>query len=180
MMSRATRQSRQSGSVRIGPVSVFSLVIVLCLAVLAVLSVTTAQAAYTAAEKQARFTTDTYVNEQAAQNFVAEIDGALSSVRAGDATAGTDMGDADADGAGNAVGAQALAAAAEVASAYENAYVDGNQVGAEFSTDSGRTLSVIVTIRDDATYEISQWRTTTQWNETGSGEVLWSGSAQSR
>ncbi|WP_241158196.1 S4A5 electrogenic sodium bicarbonate cotransporter 4 [Adlercreutzia sp. ZJ138] len=172
-MSSNIRMTRGSGSVRIGPVSVFSLVIVLCLAVMAVLAVSTAQAAYTAAEKQAWFTSATYNNEQAAQSFVAEIDGALAGVR-------TDRSAANAEEANADVVADALVAVADVISAYEGAYIDGNQVGAEFSSDSGRTLSVVLTIRDDATYEISQWRATTQWNEAGSGEVLWSGSAQSR
>ncbi|WP_165053628.1 MULTISPECIES: S4A5 electrogenic sodium bicarbonate cotransporter 4 [unclassified Adlercreutzia] len=159
----------QGGSVRIGPVSLFSLVIVLCLAVMAVLAVTTAQAAYSAAEKQARFTTDTYVNEQAAQGFVAEVDGALAAVRAG-ASAGAEGDTASA----------ALLAVQDVISGYEDAYLQGSQAFVEFTCDSGRTLSVVLTIRPDATYEISQWRATTQWNEAGSGEVLWSGSAQSR
>ena len=59
-----------NGSVRIGPISLFTLVIILCLAVMAVLSATTAQATYSAAEKQALFTNDTYQNEQAAQSAV--------------------------------------------------------------------------------------------------------------
>lgn len=162
----------QGGSVRIGPVSLFSLVIVLCLAVMAVLAVTTAQAAYSAAEKQARFTTDTYVNEQAAQNFVAEVDGALAAVRAGAA----DGPSADAEATAEA----SLLAVQAVLSRYDNAYLQGSQAHVEFTCESGRALSVVLTIRADATYEISQWRATTQWNEAGSGETLWSGSAQSR
>ena len=71
-----------NGSVRIGPISLFTLVIILCLAVMAVLSATTAQATYSAAEKQALFTNDTYQNEQAAQSAVAVIDAALEDVRA--------------------------------------------------------------------------------------------------
>ena len=63
-----------NGSVRIGPISLFTLVIILCLAVMAVLSATTAQATYSAAEKQALFTNDTYQNEQAAQSAVAVIE----------------------------------------------------------------------------------------------------------
>ena len=74
-----------NGSVRIGPISLFTLVIILCLAVMAVLSATTAQATYSAAEKQALFTNDTYQNEQAAQSAVAVIDAALEDVRAPEA-----------------------------------------------------------------------------------------------
>ncbi|MFR4803629.1 MAG: hypothetical protein ACLT98_10125 [Eggerthellaceae bacterium] len=48
---------------------------------MAVLSATTAQATYSAAEKQALFTNDTYQNS-AAQSAVAVIDAALEDVRA--------------------------------------------------------------------------------------------------
>ena len=68
--------TRGRGSVRIGPISLFALVIILCLAVMAVLSVTTAQATYAAAERQASFTADTYANERAGQEFAADIDAA--------------------------------------------------------------------------------------------------------
>ena len=74
--------TRGRGSVRIGPISLFALVIILCLAVMAVLSVTTAQATYAAAERQASFTADTYANERAGQEFAADIDAALAPVRA--------------------------------------------------------------------------------------------------
>lgn len=163
-IGRLKRTGKRDGSVRIGPVSVFSLVIVLCLAVMAVLTVTTAQAAYTASEKQARFTTDTYVNEEAAQAFVAEVDGALAKVRA--------------DGSPSLK--SALAAVKDITASYDDATVTKNYVEATFTTDSGRTLSVVLTIHKNATYDITQWRATTQWNETDSGETLWSGSAQAR
>ncbi|MFQ9181303.1 MAG: S4A5 electrogenic sodium bicarbonate cotransporter 4, partial [Eggerthella lenta] len=57
-----------NGSVRIGPISLFTLVIILCQSVMAVLSATTAQATYSDDEKQALITNDTYKNEQAAQS----------------------------------------------------------------------------------------------------------------
>ncbi len=66
---RCRMTTRGRGSVRIGPISLFALVIILCLAVMAVLSVTTAQATYAAAERQALFTNDTYANERAAQEL---------------------------------------------------------------------------------------------------------------
>lgn len=162
---RIEHVGKRDGSVRIGPVSVFSLVVILCLAVMAVLTVTTAQAAYTAAEKQARFTTDTYLNEQAAQNFVAEIDGALADARS-DAGTSPNL-------------KNALAAVEPVVASYDDAAIVDDQVQADFTTENGRTLSVVLTIKDDATYEISQWRATTQWNEADSGEILWSGSSRS-
>ena len=133
-----------NGSVRIGPISLFTLVIILCLAVMAVLSATTAQATYSAAEKQALFTNDTYQNEQASGGGLDE----------------------------------ALAAVDEALPA--DAQRDGSRVLMTFASPSGRTLDVELTITANATYEISQWKATTQWTNDGPGATLWSGAAQTR
>ena len=127
-----------NGSVRIGPISLFTLVIILCLAVMAVLSATTAQATYSAAEKQA-----------------------LEDVRA--SGGGLD---------------EALAAVDEALPA--DAQRDGSRVLMTFASSSGRTLDVELTITANATYEISQWKATTQWTNDGPGATLWSGAAQTR
>lgn len=76
--------AKPHGSVRIGPISLFTLIIILCLAVLAVLSVTTARAELSVTERQAQTTTETYQLETVAQTFVADVDTALSQ---GDAAA---------------------------------------------------------------------------------------------
>lgn len=149
------------GSVRIGPISLFALVIILCLAVMAVLSVTTAQATYAAAERQADFTADTYANERSAQEFTANVDAVLSSTRS----------------SGDSV-TEALAA---VERAFPNeAKIDGSTIKAEFTTDSGRTLAIELEVNADATYTITSWKATTLWTENGAGETLWSGAAQTR
>lgn len=153
--------SGSKGSVRIGPISLFTLVIVLCLAVLGVLTVTTAQATYAAADKQATFTEDTYANEDAAQRLVSQVDGALAGVRE----------------SGGGLSA-ALAAVDRILP--DNAERDGSTVRATFSTESGRTLAIELTIRANATYEIASWKATTQWTNAGSGETLWAGAAQTR
>lgn len=153
--------SGSKGSVRIGPISLFTLTIILCLAVLSVLAITTAQATYAAAEKQAAFTTGTYANEAAAQQFVAEVDTALAPVRA--------------SGGGLP---EALDAVEDILPA--EALLEGSTVRAVFTAESGRTLDIVLTIRTDATYVIDSWKATTQWTESGSGTTLWSGSAQSR
>lgn len=153
--------TRGQGSVRIGPISLFSLVIILCLAVMAVLSVTTAQATYAAAERQADFTADTYANERAAQEFTANVDAALSSVRSSGGGA-----------------AEAIAAVKRMLP--EGASIDGSTVRAEFTTDSGRALAIELDINADATYTIASWKATTLWTENGAGETLWSGAAQTR
>ncbi len=71
--------AKPHGSVRIGPISLFTLIIILCLAVLAVLSVTTARAELSITERQAATTTETYQLETVGQQFVAAVDGALAS-----------------------------------------------------------------------------------------------------
>lgn len=151
--------SGTQSTVRMGPISVLTLAIVLCLAVMGVLAITTAQATYTAAEKQALFTTDTYANEQEAQNLVSQVDAALAPVRA----AGGGL-----DAAVAAVG-QALP---------RTATLDGSTVRATFAAESGRTLEVELVIRDNATYEIARWKATTQWTDAGARDVLWSGAKQ--
>lgn len=153
--------SGSNSTVRIGPISLFTLVIILCLAVMAVLSATTAQATYTAAEKQALFTDDTYANESAAQSAVAAIDAALASVR--DAGGGLDA----------ALAAVDKALPTDTASAQR----DGASVFLTFTTPSGRTLDVELTIKANATYEISQWKATTQWTNDGPSTMLWPGAA---
>ena len=67
--------ARPHGSVRIGPISLFTLIIILCLAVLAVLSVTTARAELSVTERQAATTTETYQLEVRGQEFLAAVDG---------------------------------------------------------------------------------------------------------
>ena len=125
------------------------------------LAVTTAQATYAAAEKQATFTQDTYANEDAAQRFLAAVDAALADVRA----------------SGGGLDA-ALAAVERALPA--NAELDGSVVRATFTADSGRTLDVELTVTANATYEIASWKATTQWTNDGPGQTLWSGAAQSR
>lgn len=72
----ASRKSH--GSVRMGPVSLFALIIALCLAVMAVLSVSTAKATYAATQRLADSTTELYTLEQSGQQFVANVDATLA------------------------------------------------------------------------------------------------------
>lgn len=150
-----------NSTVRIGPISLFTLVVILCLAVMAVLSTTTAQATYSAAEKQASFAADTYANERAAQEFVADVDAALAPVRA----------------AGGGL-AEALAAVERGLPA--DAQLDGRRVSAIFSTESGRKLDIELEIQADATYQVIAWKATTLWTNEDAGKALWPGAAQKR
>ena len=101
--------AREKGSVRIGPVSVFALVVILGLAVLAVLSAATAHASYTEAQAQADFTRSAYVNDAAAAQALADIDAALAKTASARevTTVDAEWGDADATAAMSAENAEA-------------------------------------------------------------------------
>lgn len=195
--------ARPHGSVRIGPISLFTLIIILCLAVLAVLSLTTARAELSITERQAQTTTETYVLETAGQEFVAAVDAALaeggsSALDEVLSTYGVTEAAADAEAVAGA--SEAAPAAGETiedesvsgATADEGGSLmviecpagdpvtvtgsfDGSLITATFSLESGRTLAVALRINDNDTYRIEQWKMTTQWTDDGTGENLWLG-----
>ena len=122
--------------VRIGPLTILSMVIVLGLTTMAVLSFTTARASQLTASKQADSIQALYVNERAGQEFLAQVDEELARI------------------AGSTTNAQD--AAAGVRSALKDSDGAGNEVSAAF-TAGNRTLTVVVAIQDDLTYSIKQW-----------------------
>ena len=69
---------RANNSVRMGPISLFTLVVVLCIAVMSVLCFSLAHSSLTVAQRQADFATDSYANESAGQEFVAAVDEVLA------------------------------------------------------------------------------------------------------
>lgn len=193
--------ARPHGSVRIGPISLFTLIIILCLAVLAALSITTARAELSITERQAATTTETYQLEVQGQEFVAAVDGALASggetaleavlAEYGIAVTAAPAGDAAAAGAvpaGEAVedetpsGGTVPAAGTTISDDDGGAGAitvsgtfDGELISATFAMDSGRTLAVALRVSNNDTYTIEQWKTTTQWTDDGAGENLWLG-----
>ena len=193
--------ARPHGSVRIGPISLFTLIIILCLAVLAVLSITTARAELSITERQAATTTETYQLEVQGQEFVAAVDGALASggetaleavlAEYGIAVTAAPAGDAAAAGAvpaGEAIedetpsGGTVPAAGTTISDDDGGAGAitvsgtfDGELISATFAMDSGRTLALALRLNDDGTYRIEQWKMTTQWIDDGTGETLWLG-----
>ena len=157
--------------VRIGPISVFTLIIVVCLAVLAVLAFTSANATLVMTQRQATATSELYLDEAAAQQFVAGVDDELSTVRT---AGGTNV---------DAVQAvqRALPALTEAARGSSggrvsvSASMDGDSVRAEFSCANGRMLTIVVTIRNDATFRIDKWKMTAVQNEEEPAGRLWTG-----
>ena len=189
--------AKPHGSVRIGPISLFTLIIILCLAVLAVLSLTTARAELSITERQAQTTTETYALETAGQEFVAAVDAALAeggSSALDEVLSTYGVTEAAADAEATADASEAAPAAGETiedesvsgATADEGGSLmviecpagdpvtvtgsfDGSLITATFSLESGRTLAVALRINDNDTYRIEQWKMTTQWTDDGTG-----------
>lgn len=158
--------------VHIGPISLFTLVASLGMAVLAVLALSTSNAMYALANRAADMTSELYLAEASAQRFVAELDGTLQDA----ATAGS--------GARDAVEAHL----SDMASAAEHeadgdakgrtvtvtAQMEGDEVTAVVKTPGGRRIDVRVAVGEDGTYQVLQWKTTTETDSSGAGETLWS------
>lgn len=172
---------RRKGSVRMGPISIFSLVIALCLAVMAALSVSTALATYATTQRQASSTASAYEAEVAGQQFLAQVDAALEQVRqqgggreealAAMQSAVDELASA---GASSTVSAN-IRVAAENASAQQPTLPEDADVTASFTCNDGRTLNVGLALTDSGTYQVLQWKTTTTWTEDTAGNKLWSG-----
>lgn len=147
---------KESGSVRMGPLSLFVLVIVLCMAVLAVLSFATARASSSEASRQVEFTLATYANEEAAQEYVAEVDAQLARV----ARKGGSLDDA----------MRAVRAVSP-----DVAKIEGSRVSVAFSCDGNRRLNVTLAVNDDLSYTVTKWKTSVGWVQTDEGQNFWPG-----
>ncbi|HIY79318.1 MAG TPA: hypothetical protein IAA42_02650 [Candidatus Olsenella excrementavium] len=158
-MSRRLGARTAGGSVRMGPVSLFALVVALCLAVMAVLAVTTARASMALAERQAAFTADDYANEAVGQELLARVRAV-----------------ADEGGAG-AVGTRLydlLAACSGEDGPALTATINEGQLSAHIESASGRCLDVVLAIGENGEVSVGSWRATTLWDED-TGDVLWTG-----
>lgn len=145
-------------SVRIGSITIFALVIVLCIAVMGMLSVSTGRAALAASEKQAAYTSEIYQNEKEAWEFVSEVDRTLYDLRSTWWWSKY----------------QGIINAAEVVDATEGASIDEDVISAKFTSENGKTLTVKMTITDDLNLRIDEWKVSTD-REMDNGDVLWSG-----
>lgn len=163
--------SRQPQRVRMGAITLFALVVVICLAVLAVLSLTTANASLTLSQRQAVAMSELYLDEQAAQEFVAGVDDTLSELRG-----------VIQKGRGQQ-GLQAVQASldelcSKASSSVEgkvqvDAVVEDDQITADFTCGNGRLLRVVMTVGDDCAYHIEKWKMSAVQNEEPStGQLL--------
>ena len=160
--------TRTSGSgtenVRMGPLALFTLMAVICLAVLAVLALSTSNATIALALRRQDATTRLYLDETAAQTFVAELDGQVSEARR------------SSDPLDSSVLEAAVEQATDVALDVEklqdspsqlnvSTTIDGNIVNASFDCGDGRQLDISITWEADGTLSVQRWRMMTVVNE---------------
>ena len=185
LLTTNVRTSSTTGTrVRIGAVSVFALVIILCMAVLAVLTISTAHSSLALSQRQAAAVQEHYRNETAAQTFLAELESLSAGARtqaaatenaatspATSANTPAEASGSSADAASPAVSNADLIAARNAAQAATDGAVEiyasavGNTVYASFAGPDGRTLDIALTARGDGTYRIDQWSMTAVVNE---------------
>lgn len=148
--------ARPSGSIRIGPVSIFALIILISLAVMAVLTITTADAARALADKQAVIVQTSYANEKQAQRFLSQMDAVLNDARLEGKSRSETLRDVE-------------------LILPEGASLAGNVVQASFATGDVRSLAIEVAITDDLHVTVNAWRGVTEWVPETSNLNLWPG-----
>ena len=168
---RRRTAARREDNVRIGPISVITLIAIICMSVMAVLAASTAYATNVISERQADATSALYLDESAAQELLAGVDDTLAGVRegGGEGTAGFLAVKAALDD----ICEDARAAADGKVDVV--AYADDGVVNAEFTCANSRKLIISVSIRDDATFRIDKWKMLAVQEEAPSGDHLWSG-----
>ena len=142
--------TKKTEGLRVGPITLVTLIAALLLAVLAMLCATTANAQATMANRQATSLTETYAIDSCGQRMIAGIEESLNQ---GDVAAAltTAKLDAIANNAKAADGASDL----NIESKY-----DGSTVSFTISAPSGKTLRAKVT-RENASVSVEEWTLTT-------------------
>ena len=158
MMAKVRTGSAGTENVRMGPLALFTLMAVICLAVLAVLALSTSNATVALAERRAEATTQLYLDEAAAQVFVAELDGQVAEM--GNSTSGLQ---AAVDQATTAALDSVPADSQRKLSIRTN--IDGEAVNASFDCGNGRQLDITIAWEPDGTLSVQRWRMTTVVNE---------------
>ena len=161
---------KTTGNVRIGPISFLVLISVIMLAVMAVLCLTTARASYVMADRQTTTVTNTYALDTVGQRMVAQVDAGLATQRAAEASLEDALAYLNANAgllsstALRNSGTDGLTATASV---------QNNQVLLTVSASEGRMLSAVLTINENLTYSITDWKMSVTQEQTQ--ESLWSG-----
>ena len=138
--AKLTQRASHEGDLGIGMISIFALIVILCMAVLSVLAVSTAHSSLVLSQRQASSTQELYLNETAAQTFVAGLEDAGAQA---DLATLCEESEAATDGAVSAT-----------------ATAGGDTVRAEFACEGGRTLEIEVALQPDGSVRIDSWRMT--------------------
>ena len=156
---------KQTEGLRIGPITLVTLISVLLLAVLAMLCVTTSNATQAMAQRHAEATTETYALDSYGQAMLATI--SETTQHAGSAQAAASDVNANLESIKTAAleksGTQGLSVSAQVS---------GTNISFTVSDEEGKALDATVTITESHTLSIDEWKlsTTQQTND----ETLWS------
>lgn len=154
MITLKSNSHTSSENIRMGSLALFTLLAVICLAVLAVLSISTANATMGMAQRRADATTQLYLDETAAQSFMATLDNGrrvrFTRIRV------------------NAAKKAALQSVPEdvreqlvITTKIENRYT----VTASFSCGNGRQLDITLHKEKDGTITVRRWRMMAVVNE---------------
>lgn len=137
--------------VRFGAISLLLLVATLALAVLGVLSLTTAHADKALADRQVENVQESYTLDAEGQAWVASVDASL-----------------------NAAGAGASFDIARVSDLPADTTRDGNLISTTLKTAGERQLSITLQIESDGTYTIARWARSNSWqpNDDIGGNLL--------
>lgn len=158
--------------VRIGPISLLTLISVLLLAVLVMLCVTTTNATHTMATRQADALAQTYDVDSCGQAVIAGIDETLTGESG------------DAESAASVVGAHMSSIAAKAKAQVEcedvdiTSSVNGALVTFTIADPDGKVLDAGVRINDDLNYSVTQWKMST--SQQPAEETLWQSSTSGK
>ncbi len=162
-------QKNQTEGVRIGPISLVTLIAVLLLAVLAMLCVTTANATQSMAQRQANGVTETYAADSVGQALYAQVSNKV---------AGTTSASAAASAVSGSLDEIKAAAVAQNSNVSLDAQVEGQTVAFTASLESGKALTGTITLGSDGTASISSWKLST--TQAVNEETLWTGASQNQ
>ncbi len=162
---------QQRAGVRIGPLSIATLISVLLIATFSVLCITTANATYTMAEHQATSTTETYQLDACGQKLLAAVNTQIANCTSAAEATKTISENLD------ALEQQAIQTTDDEAITLD-AHVNNTTIAFTATMPSGKTLNGIIALNNNGTASVSEWKfsVTQQPNE----ETLWSGSFENK
>ncbi len=153
---------RKTEGVRIGPISLATLISILLVAVLALLCVVTANAAQTMAERQANATSESFALDSCGQKILAQLDAELSS------SGSLPQSDKKLKSIVNKV-----VDASSYSGFSASSKVSSEAVSFSIRTEDGKTLDAKVS-QKNGSLSVDQWKLTSE--QQGTEESLWSGS----